>query len=321
MARPLGGTSFEDAIARLLSQAEVTSDRAARLDLLRRAAQIYEVQVGDADKAFAVWQAAFALDFTDARSAEAIERFAERLGRGPALVTELSPLVRGITDERQRASLLAWLGRWLALFTAERARAEEMLFESLKLDPSCSVAAATLRLLADEVSVAEATPPPTLAPVASLAPGDQADLQNRLDAAVVQGRWDDGVEILRLLAANAEPPERAKYLAAAGKILQRRLHQEDQAIRLFNESLDANPADMPLFDRIWGILAARCDWREVESNILRMIARLQATGMPDKVPTLEGLWRRLGDVYRDGLNNPNAAQDAYRMSARLAPRR
>src|SRR3954454_8037763 len=51
--------TFEDAIARLLSEAEAATDRVERLDRLRRAAQMYDVQVGDGEKAFAVWQAAF----------------------------------------------------------------------------------------------------------------------------------------------------------------------------------------------------------------------------------------------------------------------
>jgi tetratricopeptide (TPR) repeat protein len=321
MARALGGASFEDAIARLLGQAELTTDRVQRLDLLRRAAQIYEVQVGDADKAFAVWQAAFALDFCDTRSAEAIERFAQRLGRGSALVSELWPLVGGITDGRQRASLLGWLGRWLALFTDERSRAEECLVESLKLDPSCAVAAATLRLLAQDVSIAQTTPPPvTVTPPAPVA-RDEQELQRKLDSAVALGRWKDAVEILRLLAGGAELLERARYLATAGKILHRKLHQEDAAIRLFNESLDADPANMPVFDRVSEMLAARSNWRELESSILKMIDRLKTPRTSPEAQTLEALWRRLGDLYRDRLNNPAAAQNAYQTAARLRPPR
>src|SRR5205814_7253793 len=101
MPRLVRRPTFEDAIARLLTEAEATTDRAEKLDRLRRAAQMYDIQVGDGEKAFAVWQAAFAVDMRDERTAEALEALAQRLGTGPALVTDLWPLVASTSEPGQ----------------------------------------------------------------------------------------------------------------------------------------------------------------------------------------------------------------------------
>src|SRR6185436_2855650 len=123
---------WEDAIAGLIAEAEATPDQAGRVERLQRAAEIYETQVGDAEKAYAVWQAAFQEDFSNEQSALALERLAGDLGTGLALAAEAGAQLREVNEGRQRAALLVWTARWLLRFTGDRKGAETLLLEALR---------------------------------------------------------------------------------------------------------------------------------------------------------------------------------------------
>jgi tetratricopeptide (TPR) repeat protein len=316
-----GVEHWEETIAGLIAEAEGTPDRAGRVARLQRAAQIYESQMADGEKAYAVWQAAFHEDFANEQSALALERLASELGTGLALAAEAGGLLRDVSDRRQRAALLVWTARWLLRFTGDRAGAETHLLEALKIDPASRAAAAGLRGLHGEEEEASPTPPPVMdeAALAGRAPRLTGPLNphERLDALVQAERWEDAVDVLKALAAGEGGELRAKYLATAGKILHHKLGQDDGAVDLLNRALDAHPNDLKAFERLYQILAAKRDWRGVEGNLLRMIERFQETEASPG--TMEALWRRLADVYRVGLKNLAAAANAYQMCARLAP--
>src|SRR3954467_12560485 len=158
-----GVEHWEEAVAGLIAEAEATGDQAGRVERLQRAAQIYERQVGDNEKAYAVWQAAFNEDYSNERSALALERLAGELGTGLALAAEAGAQLRAITDGRQRAALLVWTARWLLRFTGDRKGAESHLLEALKLDPASRAAAEGLRgLQGDAAPQAPPTPPPVV---------------------------------------------------------------------------------------------------------------------------------------------------------------
>src|SRR5205814_5442413 len=101
-------------------------------------------------------------------------------------------------------------------------------------------------------------------------------LHRRLDALVEAQRWPEAVDVLKALAAGGDQVMRAKYLTTAGKIVHHKLRNDDEAVDLFNRALDAHPDDLVVFERLYQILAARRAWREIESNLLRMIARIKA---------------------------------------------
>jgi tetratricopeptide (TPR) repeat protein len=318
-----GADHWEETIAGLIAEAEATPDQAGRVERLQRAAQIFEQQVGDSEKAYAVWQAAFNEDYSNEQSALALERLAGDLGTGLALAAEAGAQLRDVSDGRQRAALLVWTARWLLRFTGDRKGAENHLLEALKLDPASRAAADGLRgLQGEEAPQTPPTPPPVVdeAALAGARPRDTGSLMNlheRLDGLVEAQRWDEAVDVLKALAAGEGGEMRAKYLATAGKILHHKLAQDDAAVELLNRALDAHPNDLKSFERLYQILASRRDWPAVETNLLRMIERFEHTEAARG--TMEALWRRLADVYRVGLKDLDAAARAYQMCARLAP--
>jgi len=319
-----GADHWEDAIAGLIAEAEATTDQKARIERLQRAAHIYETQVGDGEKAYAVWQAAFSEDFANEEAALALERLAGQLGTGLALAAKAGALLRQVRDGRQRAALLVWTARWLQRFTGDRTGAEAHLREALRLDPASRAAAEGLRELRPEDDEALLpTPAPERAPAAPAGAGLRdtgpapANLHERLDALVAGGRWEEAVDILKALAAGEGGEMRAKYLATAGRILHHKLGQDEGAVELLNRALDSDPNDLKTFERLYQIVAGRRDWPAVEASLLRMIERFNHT--ETSTGTLEALWRRLADVYRVGLKDLVAATNAYQMCARLAP--
>lgn len=315
---------WEDAIAGLIAEAEETADQAGRVDRLQRAARIYEEQVRDGEKAYAVWQAAFNEDYSNDKSALALERLAGELGTGLALAAEAGALLRQVSDGRQRAALLVWTARWLLRFTGDRTGAENHLVEALRLDPGSRGASEGLRALAAERGEPDrSTPLPAFddpGALASPAPrmtGSLLNLHEQLDGLVEAQRWPEAVDVLKALAAGEGGELRAKYLATAGKILHHKLGQDEPAVDLLNRALDANPNDLKAFERLYQILANRRDWPGVERNLRRMIERFNRAEAPPSA--LEALWRRLADVYRVGLKDLDSAATAYEMCARLAP--
>jgi tetratricopeptide (TPR) repeat protein len=320
---------WEEAIARLIAEAESNADKSERIGRLSRAAAIYENDLKDLPKAFAVWQAAFMEDFTRKETGVALERIAEATHTERVLFDEYGQQYKQITDTKQRAALLAWTGRWLAKFNGDRNEAEVRLSEALRLDPGSPVAKRGLRELERDQ---QPTPPPEWRPdrasgvmelpdsprtPTSAGPGD---LQDRLDLLVKGGRWREAVDVLKALAAGESGELCAKYLATAGKIAQNKLGQEAEAADLFNRALDAFPDDPEIFDRLFQLFAGRRAWPQAEATLRRMISRVEGTDMADKHAALESLWRQLGDVYRVGIGNLDAAAQAYQVCARLAPR-
>ena len=320
-----GADHWEEAIAGLIAEAESTPDQAGRVERLQRAALIYETNVGDGEKAYTVWQAAFSEDYTNEQSAQALERLAGELGTTLSLAAEAGVLLRDVTDGRQRAALLVWTARWLERFTGDRKGAQENLEEALRIEPGSKVAREALRNLRGEPVFVEdvaPTPPPVMdeAALAGPAPrmtGSLMNLHEQLDALVEESRWEEAVGVLKALAAGEGGEMRAKYLSTAGKILHHKLNQDEGAVELLNRALDANPNDLKAFERLYQILASRREWAAVETNLLRMIERFKHT--ETSRGTMEALWRRLADVYRVGLKNPASAIRAYEMCARLAP--
>jgi tetratricopeptide (TPR) repeat protein len=316
--------SWEETIAELIAGAEASADASDRVQRLQQAAQIYEQHLGDREKAYAVWQAAFNEDFGNERSALALERLASELGLGLSLAAETGALLRQVSPGLRRAALLVWTARWLLRFTGDRTGAEGHLIEAMQLDPASRDAREALRALRpDLVSSAPAAPAPEPDEAALVGPRvrytdpNLGSLHERLDGLVEAQRWAEAVDVLKALAAGEGGEMRAKYLATAGKILHHKLGHDDAAVDLLNRALDAHANDLKSFERLYQILAGRRDWPGVEKNLRRMIQRFVDT--ETSPTTLEALWRRLGDVYRVGLKDLASAAHSYEMCARLAP--
>jgi tetratricopeptide (TPR) repeat protein len=245
--------SDDEAIQALLAEAAAADDAATRAELLRQAALVYETDLGDADRAAMVLEAAIEADGTNVAAAEQLARL-----------------------------------------TGARPVAPEALDRNTPLDPL----AVRPDVPADE---------------------ERTRLLRHVDEYVAAFAWDHLLATLRALAALEVGSMRAKYLAAAGKVAEKKLGNVDQAVALFNEALDADAYELKTFERLYHLLAARRSWREAEANLHTMIGRIERTPELRQRRTMVALWRRLADVYRLGLGDLDAAARAYARCADLDP--
>ena len=154
-----------------------------------------------------------------------------------------------------------------------------------------------------------------------LKPAAHQILHEVLELLTATHQWKDAVEVLLTLADLGKETDkgkvRARYLVAAGNILNYELHGADQALDLYNQALDEDPEDLKTFERIDRILTAKKDWKEQERNYRRMIKRLGPDPGPEKRATQVALWRGLGEICRSRLGDLAAATMAFEVCAKL----
>jgi tetratricopeptide (TPR) repeat protein len=138
-------------------------------------------------------------------------------------------------------------------------------------------------------------------------------------------QWRDAIKtIVRMASLEAGAVRRARYLQAAGTIACQE-NQIVEAVALLNKAIAAYAVDSVMsveaptrastfecFRLIIDVLSKAKDWRGVEENYRKMICRLEP-GDPD----VGGLWKSLGEVYRDKLDERSAAIDSYEVASSL----
>ena len=108
----------------------------------------------------------------------------------------------------------------------------------------------------------------------------------------------------------ADPaPRRASSTLALAEILEREVKDENAAVAELEKALDRNPRLVQAFARIEEILGKAKRWPELEQAYVRMIQRLPKT--PDAAQARLGLWKTLGDLYRNVLQDEDGARTAY----------
>jgi tetratricopeptide (TPR) repeat protein len=256
--------------------------------LLLEAARLIKVHVEDAPRAAALYRRVLAVHPESQPAIEALAELADR-AVDPVALCEEYRLAHEIDPDN-----LALVRQWA-----------DLAFKHQRWDD--------VRLLFDHLY--------SRAGGAALQPSPESrsHADQTLDRFVAGKRWSEAIGVLASLAGETSGPTRARYLVAAGKIAEQELHDDAQAIDHYQRALEAAPEGIKTFDRLYGILAARHAWPEIETHLRRLIDRLRADGRGDDATVMLPLWRRLGEVYRLGLRNLTGAADAYRECTRLAP--
>lgn len=123
------------------------------------------------------------------------------------------------------------------------------------------------------------------------------------------------VEVLdKLLALPAILDDRAKarrYHQTLAEIHRDDLKDLEQAVAHFNAALDVDYTAVQAFAAIEEILTRQKRWPDLEQNYVRMIQRLPKTPQTHRVRM--GLWKTLGELYRQVLRNLDGAIAAYQV--------
>ncbi|MGB8931819.1 MAG: tetratricopeptide repeat protein [Anaeromyxobacteraceae bacterium] len=109
----------------------------------------------------------------------------------------------------------------------------------------------------------------------------------------------------------------SKLQFALGETLRDDVKDENAAIAAFDRALDLNPRLVVAFSAIEEILSRQKRWNDLEQAYVRMVQRLPKTA--DVAPARLGLWKTLGDLYRNVLRNEESARLAYQVVVKADP--
>lgn len=267
----------------LLARPEAELTSAEKTDLVERLGRSC-LALGDAAAAAGVLAQGLAIIPEHAGCREAIIQAYSRLGDSAAVAHHERAAIELLGAEEDRFDRLAALGRHLRDEVKDPSAALKAFVDALELRPDD-------RLVLDEV----------------------------LELLTTAKSWKRAVPILEAIAALEEGKTRARYLVAAGNILNYELHAADEAVEVYNRALDDDPDDLKTFERIDKILTAKRAWRDEARNFRRMIKRLGPTPGPEKRPTALMLWKGLAEIYRTRAVDLPAAAAAYEVCASLEP--
>jgi tetratricopeptide (TPR) repeat protein len=127
------------------------------------------------------------------------------------------------------------------------------------------------------------------------------------------GDVEAAIGVRRRLAEVAQVPrEQARGYYELGQYLAFELHREDAALELFDRALETDPSMLEPLEVVATLLGERMDYGELERAYRRMLERIQR--VPKGSVRSEVTWelcRRLGLLFRDHLENPELALDAF----------
>ncbi len=150
-----------------------------------------------------------------------------------------------------------------------------------------------------------------------LKPQDHVLLHKLLQLYGEASEWQKMIDTLHSIAAIEEKPEiKSRYFYTMAQIYRDKLNDLDRSVELFNESLDLNPGYLQAFERINKILTQEKNWKQLERSYRKMLHRIAGKGNSDLEHTL---WHQLGLIYRDRLQRPEEAIEAFKMATTIKP--
>jgi tetratricopeptide (TPR) repeat protein len=138
---------WEDLVALFVERAAQVGDAAERTRCLIRAAQLFDTNIGDPDRAFLTLLAALREDPANDDVAAELARLATVHNRWDELIGGCKDLVSGAGSERTRAELLVAMALWHERELGNRVEAERCLEEAMSADPANETAVRSLVLL------------------------------------------------------------------------------------------------------------------------------------------------------------------------------
>ena len=227
----------DERIGVLIEKAASSPDVHERIRCFLEAAQIYEAELKESDKALITLQAALAEDYTAVPSIEALGRLADALGRKPELIDEYAESLAEIPDPAQRVALLLTLARWHEDL-GDAAGAESKLVKAIAADPGSMPA---IRALAERLTERQ----------------DWPALAQHLAAA--------GTRVRRTA-------DRTELLLTAAQLQRNRLADPARAAELYGQVLDIDPDATVALEALAEIFWQDENWAKAMPMLERLAA-------------------------------------------------
>ena len=133
-------------------------------------------------------------------------------------------------------------------------------------------------------------------------------------------RWDDLSKVLESIAQIQESDDRkAKSLFAMAQVLQDKVGNKARAAQMFDQVLDLDPSRLDAFELLVRGLTEEKDWESLELYYRKMIGRLKGAKAEANEKLEFVLFRQLGLIYRDRLEDVARAFEALEYAASLRP--
>jgi tetratricopeptide (TPR) repeat protein len=341
-------------LAELLVRKSKNKDRGEQHTLHKLLGKVHSA-LGNYDKALKAYQTSNQLDLTDQESIRGVADVAFELHDWPTALTNYQKVLTSLSEEdvEARTDVYYRLGcikreqgqgrqainnfeKALGLDGAHRPTLDALIGVYAKNNDWKQVAAykrqildsisepeerfALLNEIGDIWAEREKNPPKAieaLEEALDFKPRDHVLLHKLLQLYQSAADWQKMVSSLEAIAALEERPEyRSRYLFTQAQIYRDKIQDLDRAVELFNEALDLNPSYLEAFERINKVLTQKKDWKALERSYRKMLHRLAGKGNGDLEHTL---WHQLGLIYRDRLQQNDAAIEAFRMAVTSQP--
>jgi tetratricopeptide (TPR) repeat protein len=273
---------WEDLAGLLIERTENVADAAGRSHYLMRAAQIFETNLADPDRAFITLLAAFQEDPANDELATDLARVATAHNRWRDLLAECNSLVAGeMAPESKRAEMLVAMAGWYQRDLDDAAAAEQSLEAAIAANPANLAALNSLVTLYSQ-----------------------------------RGDWSRVATYLTTASAStSDPLARVQFAFDAAEICRSYLGDMDAAAEQYSRVLELSPghpqATAALAEIAWG----RKDWA-VALPLLEALAEAAEQALEPRAR----LWQRAGwsaqmtgDVERARVNyrRAHAAEPEY----------
>lgn len=268
---------WEPLIELYLNRLEHLEEIPARSDLLRRIARVFDEHLHDQDQAFDALVNAFADDYFDDETADALSKMAQSTGRWGELLTTANTWLKEEQDRKTKIQLSLRLGKWYGEDLGRPSDAMAYYHVVLEIDPS------NTRVMRQ------------MAAIERLA-GNYAKAGQMLNKA------------LEVAVANED---RKVILGDLGDILFRNLDQADQAVGYYKRALDVDDGYMPALvalERIYDDKNQVPELVEVLTRKSRSLTRPE-DAVPEKL--------RLAELLENRLSDLSGASKAYREALEL----
>ncbi|HEU4410540.1 MAG TPA: tetratricopeptide repeat protein [Polyangiaceae bacterium] len=270
-----------DELAGAYERAAANTEGPARRDLLEALARVHDERRDDPRLALDAYARLWAVDETALEPLEAMDGLALLLGDWPSYVRVLSAEAELVTGDPERAAIWRRVGGAKRDMLGDDEGALAALERALELEPAHL---------------------PTVDALLDLA-------EARADAARAVDLYRRRVE----LTPEGERDRRYDLLVRMAEHYEAGLGNRREAIDVLREALEARPGDKPVLRSLDRLLRAEALWPELLDNL-----RLEVEGAEGPAERA-GRLRAIGDVYRDRLEDPAEALEAYRRALDEAP--
>ncbi|MCK9462146.1 MAG: tetratricopeptide repeat protein [Proteobacteria bacterium] len=280
---------YEELLDIYTRRIEMAADDEERKEIFYNQALLWEEEIGDVDKAIAVYNQIIEMAGDEPKALAALDRLftkAERWKDAAEVIDR--QLQQGVLQEEQEIEFKFRLGQVKEIHLGDKAGALECYREVLTVRPSHDMSTAALEgLLEDAAQQAEAA--------SILAPIYQES-----------GEWEKLVQAIEILFKRSDDAfEKLEHLMRIGGIFSEHLGSPERAFVAYSRAFRLNPNQAAPLDKLEEITTILDCWKE-------MVGLLEEGGRTTDDPEIgKQLWLRAARIHDAQLDNVDAAVAAY----------